>query len=172
MIKQLIELKGVKDMTKDYSRIAKEIGETIREARQRAHYTRKGLAKASGVSRNQILNIEQGNVRATIEILDMLCVALNIKITQVLKAYEDERWMYKNKQQSLQPIALLDDTNSQSPQDTQEENNFKSFGLAGGDKSAKIKLKFIKLHKLLYYTKVVIKVWKTNLKYLAEKLSF
>ena len=158
-------------MMKDYPRIAKEIGETIREARQRAHYTRKGLAKASGVSRNQILNIEQGTVRATIEILDMICVALNIRITQVLKAYEDERWMYKNKQQSLQKRTLLVDTNSQSPQDTQEENNFKPIGLAGGDKSVKMKPRFIKLHKVLYYTKVVIKVWKTNLKCLVEKLS-
>ena len=79
--------------------------------------------------------------------------------------------MHKNKQQSLQQIALSVDRNSQSPQDTQEENNFKSIGLAGGDKSAKIKLGFIKLHKVLYYTKVVIKVWKTNLKCLVEKLS-
>ena len=158
-------------MTKDYSRITKEVGEIIREARQRAKYTRKELAEISGVSRNQILNIEQGKVRATVEILDMLCVALEIRLTQVLKPYEDERWTHKNKQQSLQPKALLDDTNSQSPQDTQEENNFKSFGLAGGDKSAKIKLRFIKLHKVLYYTKVVIKVWKKNLKCLVEKLS-
>ena len=79
--------------------------------------------------------------------------------------------MHKNKQQSLQPKALMDDTNSLSPQDTQEKNNFKPIGLAGGDKSAKIKLRFIKLHKVLYYTKVVIKVWKTNLECLVEKLS-
>ena len=158
-------------MTKDYSRITKEVGEIIREARQRAKYTCKELAEISGVSRNQILNIEQGKVRATVEILDMLCVALEIRLTHVLKPYEGEKWMHKNKQQSLQPKALLVDTNSQSPQDTQEENNFKSIGLAGGDKSAKIKLRFIKLHKVLYYTKVVIKVWKTNLKCLVEKLS-
>ena len=80
--------------------------------------------------------------------------------------------MHKNKSQSLQPIALLDDTNSQSPQDTQEKNNFKPFGLAGGDKSAKIKLRFIKLHKVSYYTKVVIKVWKMNLNSLVVELSF
>ena len=158
-------------MTKDYSRITKEVGEIIREARQRAKYTRKELAEISGVSRNQILNIEQGKVRATVEILDMLCVALEIRLTQVLKPYEDERWMYKNKQQSLQPKALSVDTSCQTPQDTQEENNFKSIGLAGGDKIVKIKLRFIKLHKVLYYTKVVIKVWKTNLKCLVEKLS-
>ena len=172
MIKHLIESKGVKDMVKDYSRIAKEIGETIREARQRAHYTRKELAKVSGVSRNQILNIEQGNVRATVEILDMICVALNIRLTQVLKPYEDERWMYKNKLQSLQPIAWLGYIDSQSPQDTQEENNFKTSGLAGGGKSAKIKLRFIKFHIILYCTKVVINIWKMNLKCLVVKLSF
>ena len=158
-------------MTKDYSRITKEVGEIIREARQRTKYTRKELAEISGVSRNQILNIEQGKVRATVEILDMLCVALEIRLTQVLKPYDDEKWMHKNKQQSLQQIALSVDRNSQSPQDTQEENNFRPIGLAGGDKSAKIKLRFIKLHKVLYYTKVVIKVWKTNLKCLVEKLS-
>ena len=124
-------------MTKDYSRITKEVGEIIREARQRAKYTRKELAEISGVSRNQILNIEQGKVRATVEILDMLCVALEIRLTQVLKPYEDEKWVYKNKQQSLQPKALLVDTSCQSPQDTQEKNNFKSISLAGGTKVLK-----------------------------------
>ena len=119
-------------MTKDYSRITKEVGEIIREARQRAKYTRKELAEISGVSRNQILNIEQGKVRATVEILDMLCVALEIRLTHVLKPYEGEKWMHKNKQQSLQPKALLVDTSYQSPQDTQEKNNFKPIGLAGG----------------------------------------
>ena len=145
-------------MEKDYARITEAVGELLREARQRAGFSRKQLAKISGVSRNQILNVEQGIVRASPELLDMLCVALSIKLTSVLKSYEDERYMYKNKQQSLQPKALLGDRDSQSPQDTQEEKYFKPIGLAGGYKSAKIKLRFIKLQFHLYYAKAVMNV--------------
>ena len=144
MIKRSIKIKGVKTMPKDYARIAQEIGENIREARQRANYTRKELAKVSGVSRNQILNIEQGSVRASAELLDMLCVALNLKLTQVLKPYEDKRWMHKNKSKQLELITLLSDTDSQSPQDTQEESILKPMGLAGGDNGAIIGVRIYK----------------------------
>ena len=59
-------------MEKDYARIKEAVGELLREARQRAGFSRKQLAKISGVSRNQILNVEQGIVRASPELLDML----------------------------------------------------------------------------------------------------
>ena len=145
-------------MSKDYVKIIKAVGENIRIARKRMHYTRKQLAKESGVSKNQIFRVEQGIVRASPELLDMLCVVLNVKLTEVLKPYEDERYMHKNKQQSLQPKALSGDRNSQTPQDTQEEKYFKPIGLAGGYKSAKIKLQFIKLQFHLYYAKAMMNV--------------
>ena len=145
-------------MSKDYAKITEAVDENIRIARKRMHYTRKQLAKESGVSKNQIFRVEQGIVRASPELLDMLCVVLNIKLTAVLKPYEDERYMHKNKQQSLQPKALSGDRDSQSPQDTQEEKYFKPIGLAGGYKSAKIKLRFIKLQFHLYYAKAVMNV--------------
>ena len=158
IIKRLIKIKGDKKMMKDYAKIAEAVGELLREARQRAGFSRKQLAKMSGVSRNQIYNVEQGSVRVTAELLDMLCEALNVKLKEVLKPYEDKRYMHKNKQQSLQPKALSGDRDSQSPQDTQEEKYFKPIGLAGGYKSAKIKLQFIKLQFHLYYAKAMMNV--------------
>ena len=52
--------------------------------------------------------------------------------------------MYKNKTKQLELITLLDDTDSQSPQDTQEKRILKPIGLAGGDNSAIIRVRIYK----------------------------
>ena len=150
-------------MAKDYKKIHEAVGELLRCERKKAGYTRAELAKLSSVSMNEIFNIEHGRVRTTTETMDMLCEPLGVDLTYILKPYGDKRFMHKNSLQSCSPKnALLGVSDSQKPQDTQEEKILKTKGLAGGVKSAKIKLAFIMLHNHLYYTKVVINVWKMN----------
>lgn len=149
---------------KNYPKILEAVGLNMRCARNKAKLTQQELAVQAGVSRNQISKIEQGKVKVGAETLDMICTVLRVSIKIILEPYDDERYLYKNTSQSSSPNALLRVSDSQAPQDSQELKILETKGLAGGGKSAKIRLRLIMFQICLYYTKVVMNIWKVILR--------
>lgn len=65
------------------------IGETIREARGRAHLTQAMLAEAIGVVRTSIVNIEKGRQRLPIDLLYDIADVLGVEATELLPRNAD-----------------------------------------------------------------------------------
>jgi len=146
--------------------IMPRFGEAVATLRENCDMNQSELASKAEISRSTLENIEQGKSLPQMVNFFKLCLALDITPEEFMK-YALSNWkMYKNTLQSSSPkTALLRVSDSQTPQDSQELKISKTMGLAGGVKSAKIKLRLIIIQIRLYYTKVVMKVWKVTLKF-------
>ncbi len=82
-------------MAKDYGKIKVQLGEDLRIIRQKGNYSRVTLAKMTEVSRNEIMHIEQGRVMPSIEILDRLCHALGISLSDAVKVFDENKFIIK-----------------------------------------------------------------------------
>ena len=138
--------------------IMPRLGEAVGTLRNNRNINQTQLANKAELSRATLENIEQGKRLPQMVNFFKLCIALDLSPDELMKYALPDWEMYKKTYKSLQQKALSGDRNSQSPQDTQEEKYFKPIGLAGGYKSAKIKLRFIKLQFHLYYAKAVMNV--------------
>jgi transcriptional regulator with XRE-family HTH domain len=67
----------------------KALGVKLEEARQRANYTQEGLARAVGLSRTSITNIEKGRQPVQAHILARLAEVLNTSIVALVPHRED-----------------------------------------------------------------------------------
>lgn len=63
--------------------IYKEIGNRLREARQKQRYTISSIAKKTGISQSSITKYEKGQDRIPLETLIKICNAINIPFTRL-----------------------------------------------------------------------------------------
>lgn len=68
-------------MTKDS---LQTIGRKLREAREKQHLTQVEVAKKADVSTNHYAQIERGEANASIETLENILKALNVKSSKIL----------------------------------------------------------------------------------------
>ncbi|WP_078286108.1 helix-turn-helix domain-containing protein [Mycobacteroides chelonae] len=77
------------DRVAQWERIRLQVGHRIREARKRAELTQEQLALASGVTRNVLIDVEQGRRGLLYERLFDIAAALGIEIADLVA--DDER---------------------------------------------------------------------------------
>jgi DNA-binding XRE family transcriptional regulator len=73
------------------ARLYELIGRRLREARERKrpHVTQEDLARAIGLERTSISNIESGKQRAPLHILYRICALLGADVTDVLPRFSE-----------------------------------------------------------------------------------
>ena len=74
------------DQTYDATRLALEVGEKVRDAREAAGLTQRDLAARMGTSQAAVARLEAGGVGATLTTLQKVAAALDLKITVDLSA--------------------------------------------------------------------------------------
>ena len=74
------------DQTYDATRLALEVGEKVRDAREAAGLSQRDLAGRMGTSQAAVARLEAGGVGATLTTLQKVAAALDLKITVDLSA--------------------------------------------------------------------------------------
>lgn len=74
------------DQTYDATRLALEVGEKVRDAREAAGLSQRDLAARMGTSQAAVARLETGGVSATLTTLQKVAAALHLKITFDLSA--------------------------------------------------------------------------------------
>ncbi|MDP1818614.1 MAG: helix-turn-helix transcriptional regulator [Acidimicrobiales bacterium] len=74
------------DQTHDTTRLALEVGEKVRNAREAAGLSQRDLAARMGTSQAAVARLEAGGVGATLTTLQKVAAALDLKITVDLSA--------------------------------------------------------------------------------------
>ena len=74
------------DQTSDATRLALEVGEKVRDAREAAGLSQRDLAARMGTSQAAVARLEAGGVGATLTTLQKVAAALDLKITVDLSA--------------------------------------------------------------------------------------
>ena len=74
------------DQTYDATRLALEVGEKVRDAREAAGLSQRDLAARMGTSQAAVARLEAGGVGATLTTLQKVAAALDLKITVDLSA--------------------------------------------------------------------------------------
>lgn len=65
------------------------IGERLKQRRLEAKVTQEQLAKAAGVLRTSVTNIEAGRQKPPLHLLYRMCVALDVEVSSVLPSNEE-----------------------------------------------------------------------------------
>lgn len=74
------------DQTYDATRLALEVGEKVRDAREAAGLSQRDLAARMGTSQAAVARLEAGGVGATLTTLQKVATALDLRITVDLSA--------------------------------------------------------------------------------------
>ena len=74
------------DETYESTRLAFDVGEKVRDAREAAGITQRELAARMGTSQAAVARLEAGGVGATLTTLQKVAAALDLKITVELSA--------------------------------------------------------------------------------------
>lgn len=74
------------DQTYNATRLAIEVGEKVRDAREAAGFSQRDLAARMGTSQAAVARLEAGGVGATLTTLQKVAAALDLKITVDLSA--------------------------------------------------------------------------------------
>ncbi len=74
------------DQIYDATRLALEVGEKVRDAREAAGLSQRDLAARMGTSQAAVARLEAGGVGATLTTLQKVAAALDLKITVDLSA--------------------------------------------------------------------------------------
>lgn len=74
------------DQTYDATRLALEVGEKVRDAREAVGLSQRDLAARMGASQAAVARLEAGGVGATLTTLQKVAAALDLKITVELSA--------------------------------------------------------------------------------------
>jgi len=74
------------DQTYDATRLALEVGEKVRDAREAAGLNQRDLAARMGTSQAAVARLEAGGVGATLTTLQKVATALDLRITVDLSA--------------------------------------------------------------------------------------
>ncbi len=74
------------DETYEATRLALDVGEKVRDAREAAGITQRELAARMGTSQAAVARLEAGGVGATLTTLQKVAAALDLKITVELSA--------------------------------------------------------------------------------------
>lgn len=74
------------DQAYDATRLALEVGEKVRDAREAAGLSQRDLAARMGTSQAAVARLEAGGVGATLTTLQKVAAALDLKITVDLSA--------------------------------------------------------------------------------------
>ncbi len=80
------EQRAVFDQTYDATRLALEVGEKVRDAREATGLSQRDLAARMGTSQAAVARLESGGVGATLTTLQKVAAALDLKITIDLSA--------------------------------------------------------------------------------------
>ena len=78
--------RAVFDGTYEATRLALDVGEKVRDAREAAGITQRELAARMGTSQAAVARLEAGGVGATLTTLQKVAAALDLKITVELSA--------------------------------------------------------------------------------------
>lgn len=68
----------------DAADVNKRFGETLRDARKRAGFTQSQLAKAIGLERTSVTNIESGLQSVSVATLARICEVLHVSASQLV----------------------------------------------------------------------------------------
>ncbi|MEP7111943.1 MAG: helix-turn-helix transcriptional regulator [Ilumatobacteraceae bacterium] len=78
--------RAVFDETYEATRLALDVGEKVRDAREAAGLSQRELASRMGTSQAAVARLEAGGVGATLTTLQKVAAALDLKITVELSA--------------------------------------------------------------------------------------
>ena len=78
--------RAIFDETYEATRLALDVGEKVRDAREAAGLTQRELASRMGTSQAAVARLEAGGVGATLTTLQKVAAALDLKITVELSA--------------------------------------------------------------------------------------
>ena len=78
--------RAVFDATYEATRLALDVGEKVRDAREAAGITQRELAARMGTSQAAVARLEAGGVGATLTTLQKVAAALDLKVTVELSA--------------------------------------------------------------------------------------
>ena len=81
-----VEERAVLDETYEATRLALDVGEKVRDAREAAGINQRELAARMGTSQAAVARLEAGGVGATLTTLQKVAAALDLKITVELSA--------------------------------------------------------------------------------------
>jgi len=81
-----VEERAVFDETYESTRLALDVGEKVRDAREAAGLSQRELAARMGTSQAAVARLEAGGVGATLTTLQKMAAALDLKVTVELSA--------------------------------------------------------------------------------------
>ena len=81
-----VDERAVFDETYEATRLALDVGEKVRDAREAAGLSQRELAARMGTSQAAVARLEAGGVGATLTTLQKVAAALDLKITVELSA--------------------------------------------------------------------------------------
>ena len=99
-------MKSVNLKDEDYS-VLSNVGTNVRNARIKNRFTRKELAKKSGVSERYLAQLETGQGNASIVTLKNVCDALQLTLTDLLTEQNEYNSELSEIQNFLRDIQIL-----------------------------------------------------------------